>query len=160
MKKKILTLLILSIVTTSFILVIPAAISKAQQSVTANQIGFSSYPVKTTYATGEALDLTGMTVICNYSDGTSSTISDYTVYQIIDHVASNIEGVSRISRFRAENYPDGIYIEMDLVLIYGHPIKPLLREIQQKVREEVDKLTALNIKALNLVAKSLVMEHK
>lgn len=85
------------------------------------------------------------------------TISDYTVYQIIEHVTSNIEGVYRISRFRAENHPDGIYIEMDLVLIYGYRIKPLLKSIQQKVTEEVDRLTALNIKALNLVAKSLVV---
>jgi len=86
------------------------------------------------------------------------TISDYTVYQIIEHVVSKIEGVSRISRFRAENHPDGIYIEMDLILIYGYIIKPLLRKIQKDVSEEVERLTALNIKALNLVAKSLVID--
>ncbi len=88
------------------------------------------------------------------------TISDYTIYQIIEYVASSIEGVHRISRFRAENHPDGIYIEMDLVLIYGYTIKPLLRSIQEKVSEEVERLTALNIKALNLLAKSLVVEQK
>lgn len=85
------------------------------------------------------------------------TISDYTVYQIVEYVTSNIEGVSRISRFRAENHPDGIYIEMDLVLVYGYVIKPLLREIQRCVRDEVERLTALNIKSLNLVARSLVV---
>lgn len=88
------------------------------------------------------------------------TISDYTVYQIIEHVTVNIEGVHKISRFRAENNPDGIYIEMDLVLIYGYVIKPLLYEVQEKVRNEVEGLTALNIKALNVVAKSLVVEQK
>lgn len=88
------------------------------------------------------------------------TISDYTVYQIIEHVASNIDGVSRISRFRAENDPDGIYIEMDLVLYYGYEIRKLLRHIQQKIGEEVDKLTALNIKAINLTAKSLVLDPR
>ena len=88
------------------------------------------------------------------------TISDYTVYQIIEYVISNIEGVNRISRFRAENHPDGIYIEMDLALVYGYLIKPLLREVQQRVSEEVERLTALNIKTLNLVAKTLVIEQK
>jgi len=88
----------------------------------------------------------------------SYTISDYTVYQIIEYVTSNIEGVSKISRFRAENHPDGIYIEVDLVLIYGYAIKPLLLEIQKKVKDEVERLTALNIKALNLIARSLVIE--
>ncbi|MDQ2086427.1 Asp23/Gls24 family envelope stress response protein [Herbivorax sp. ANBcel31] len=88
------------------------------------------------------------------------TISDYTVYQIVEHVTSSMEGVKKISRFRAENRPDGIYIEMDLVLIYGYKIKPLLREIQKKVIDEVEKLTALNIKKLNIVAKSLAIESK
>lgn len=88
------------------------------------------------------------------------TISDYTVYQIVEYVTSNIEGVSRISRFRAENQADGIHIEMDLVLYYGYVIKPLLREVQRRVGEEVERLTAINIKSLNLVAKSLVMEPK
>lgn len=88
------------------------------------------------------------------------TISDYTIYQIIDHVTSGIDGVSRISRFRAENHPDGIFIEMDLVLFYGYVIKPLLRDIQRKVRDEVERLTALNIRSMNLTCKSLVIEQK
>lgn len=88
------------------------------------------------------------------------TISDYTVYQIIEHVVSGIEGVNRISRFRAENSPDGISIEMDLVLIFGYPIRPLLYEVQKKAKAEVERLTALNIKALNIIAKSLVVENK
>jgi uncharacterized alkaline shock family protein YloU len=88
------------------------------------------------------------------------TISDYTVYQIIEYVTSNIEGVNRISRFRAENHPDGIYIEMDLVLVYGYVIKPLLRKVQERVSEEVEKLTALNIRSMNVTAKSLVMVQK
>lgn len=87
-------------------------------------------------------------------------ISDYTVYQIVEYVTSSIEGVSRISRFRAENHADGIYLEMDLVLFYGHNLKPLLKEVQTKVKDEVEKLTALNIKSIKLVAKSLVMEPK
>ncbi|MCR4434980.1 MAG: Asp23/Gls24 family envelope stress response protein [Clostridiales bacterium] len=88
------------------------------------------------------------------------TISDYTVYQIVEYVTSNIKGVSRISRFRAENHAEGIYIEMDLVLVYGYIIRPLLREVQKRVRDEVERLTALNIKSIKLVAKSLVVEPK
>lgn len=88
------------------------------------------------------------------------TISDYTIYQIVEYVTSNVEGVSRISRFRAENHPDGIYMEMDLVLVYGYIIKPLLHKVQKRVSEEVEKLTALNIKQMNLTAKSIVLEPK
>jgi uncharacterized alkaline shock family protein YloU/adenylate kinase family enzyme len=88
------------------------------------------------------------------------TISDYTIYQIVEHVTSKIEGVNKISRFRAENHIDGIYIEMDLVLVYGCMIRPLLKEVQMKAAEEVEKLTALNIQRLDITAKSLVVENK
>ena len=88
----------------------------------------------------------------------SYTISDYTVYQIIEFVVSNIKGVHRISRFRAENYPEGIYIEIDLILVYGYALKPLMLEIRDRIKEEVERLTALNIKSLNLIARSLVLE--
>ncbi len=86
------------------------------------------------------------------------TISDYTVYQIIEYVTSKIDGVSKISRFRAENHPDGIQIELDLVLIYGFIIRDLLKEVQKKVRNEVERLTALNIIKLDVNAKSLVVD--
>lgn len=86
------------------------------------------------------------------------TISDYTVYQIIEYVVSGIQGVSKISRFRVENSPDGINIDMDLVLKYGYPIRDLLKEVQNKVKAEVEQLTALNIKTLNVVARSLVVD--
>lgn len=88
------------------------------------------------------------------------TISDYTIYQLVEYITTRIPGVSKISRFRAENRPDGVFIEMDLVLVYGCMIRPLIKEIQEKVRDEVERLTALNIKALNITVKSLVVEQK
>ncbi len=87
------------------------------------------------------------------------TISDYTIYQIVEHTVSKIEGVQRISRFRAENRPEGIYMEMDLTLVYGYTIKPLIQEVQRKAREELEHLTGLNIKAMNVTVKNLVVKQ-
>jgi uncharacterized alkaline shock family protein YloU len=88
----------------------------------------------------------------------SYTISDYTIYQIVEHVVSAIPGVNRISRFRAENTAEGIFMEIDLVLVYGYVIRPLLKEVQTRVRDEVERLTALNIKTINVYAKSIIVE--
>ena len=88
------------------------------------------------------------------------TISDYTIYQLVDYVTYKTEGVAKISRFRVEKRPDGIYIDMDIALKYGYVIKPLVQEIQAKIREEVERLTALNIKSLSITVKSIVMEPK
>ncbi len=88
------------------------------------------------------------------------TISDYTIYQITDFAMKEIPGISKVTRFRVENHPDGTYMEMDLVLFYGFPIKTLIQEVQSKVRSEVEKLTALNIKSLNIAVKSLIVPSK
>ena len=88
------------------------------------------------------------------------TISDYTVYQIVEYIVINVPGVSKISRFRVENRPDGIFMEMDLILVYGYAIRSLIQGIQLKVKDEVEKLTALNIGALNITVKSLVIEPR
>lgn len=87
----------------------------------------------------------------------SYTISDYTVYQIAEYVISKIDGVDRISRFRVENNPDGTCIELDLVLVYGYALRQLLKEVQRRVKEEVERLTALNIKSIDIAARSLVV---
>ncbi|MGE5613052.1 MAG: Asp23/Gls24 family envelope stress response protein [Bacillota bacterium] len=87
----------------------------------------------------------------------SYTISDYTIYQIVEYVVLNIKGVSKISRFRVDNRPEGAYMEMDLALVYGYKIRELIKEIQQKIVEEVERLTALNIQQINITVKSLVV---
>lgn len=51
-------------------------------------------------------------------------------------------------------------MEIDLVLKYGYPIRDLVRNLQQKVSEEIERLTALNIKQFNATVKSLVVEKK
>lgn len=88
------------------------------------------------------------------------TISDYTIYQMVEYVALQAEGVGKITRFRVEKRPDGVYIDMDLALKYGCVIKQLVKDIQMKIREEVERLTALNIKSIDVTVKSLVHEAK
>jgi Uncharacterized protein conserved in bacteria len=87
------------------------------------------------------------------------TISDYTIYQIVEYVVNNIKGVSKVSRFRAVNQSEGIFMDMDLVLVYGYAIKPLIQEIRARVKDEIEKLTALNIKTMDITIKSLVLEQ-
>lgn len=87
----------------------------------------------------------------------SYTISDYTIYQIVEYVVVNIKGVSKVSRFRVENRPEGAYMEIDLALVYGYKIRELIKEIQLRIVEEVEKLTALNIKQINITVKNLVV---
>jgi len=88
------------------------------------------------------------------------TISDYTLYQITMHVISGIKGVGKVSNFKAENGNDGVTINMDISVIYGYPIKPLLENIRKKARYEIERLTGLNIKAFNINAANIIVEDE
>jgi uncharacterized alkaline shock family protein YloU len=88
------------------------------------------------------------------------TISDYAIYQIIEYVSLQIPGVHKISRFRVDTQSEGLYVDIDLTLVYGYVIKQLLLTVQKNVSTEIEKLTSLNIIALNIVAKSLILPEK
>jgi uncharacterized alkaline shock family protein YloU len=86
------------------------------------------------------------------------TISDYAIYQICSLAVESIKGISKISRFRADKSEDTINIEMDLTMIYGYNIKGILREAQEKIGEEIEKVTTLSVNRIKLHAKNLIFE--
>ena len=88
------------------------------------------------------------------------TISDYTIYQLVEHVIGDCDGVSRITRFRAENAESGIRIEIDLVLYYGFRIPELFKNLKYKITKEVETWTSLNITSIVLTAKSLILKEE
>ena len=87
------------------------------------------------------------------------TISDYTIYQLAEHITRKCEGVSNITRFRAEKSEDGIRIEMDLVLYYGYKIPDVFRKIRGAVIREIETTTSLNVSAVCLTAKSIALKE-
>lgn len=88
------------------------------------------------------------------------TISDYTIYQIVEHIALSVPGIHSISHFIADNGTDGIHMELELVLIYGYNIKEALLAVKQKVWQEVENLTAMNIQSLMVIAGKLIVPAK
>ena len=54
------------------------------------------------------------------------------------------------------NQPMVLVLIWILVLVYGYVIKPLLNQVKMNIRNEIEKLTALNIKYIKLTAKLLL----
>lgn len=86
------------------------------------------------------------------------TISDYTIYQLVEHVTRKCDGVASITRFRAEKSEDGIRVEMDLVLYYGYNIATILKKIRDAISKEIDSMTSLNVSGVSLTVKSLSLK--
>ncbi len=83
------------------------------------------------------------------------TISDYTVFQIVERVSRDIEGIESVSRFNVKNTPSGLYIDLDLIVEYGYKIRQLLDDFKENVVYTVDKFTALNIVVFDIQVKGI-----
>lgn len=82
-------------------------------------------------------------------------ISDHAVYEMIENIALQIAGIYKVMKFRLENMLTGVVIEMDVSVNYGFYISDVLIEFQIRVKEELERLTGLNIISINILAKSL-----
>lgn len=81
-------------------------------------------------------------------------ISDRAVRQIIRFVAGNVDGVYKLTRIYVNNYPHGVVIEIDVVFKYGGILTKIIYDLQKQIKSEVEKMTSVNVLAVNVFAKS------
>jgi uncharacterized alkaline shock family protein YloU len=85
----------------------------------------------------------------------SYTISDNVFRTIIENISQNIKGIFKVQRIKVESYPDGIFIYIDVILEYGFNLIDILKELKDKCKKEIDRLTAMNVLDIQLLAKGL-----
>ncbi len=82
-------------------------------------------------------------------------ISDNVIRTIAYKVAMDMEGVYKVQRVKADSYSNGIVIYIDVILEYGYMLRDLMKEYKEKTRKEIDRLTAMNVLDIQIVAKGL-----
>lgn len=85
-------------------------------------------------------------------------ISDSAIEAIATYNAKNTEGVYRVLKVRALSVTDGVVIYIDIVVYYGVRIHEVMTNIQEKVQEDVDRLTAINVLQVNVSTKGIVTQ--
>ncbi len=85
------------------------------------------------------------------------SISDFAIYQIIEHSIKKIEGVGKINKYRFINQSEGLYIDVEITIIYGYNIREILRQIKKKVVENIENNTGLNVYSLKANVKTLIV---
>jgi uncharacterized alkaline shock family protein YloU len=88
------------------------------------------------------------------------TISDYAIYTLIENIRYRGKGISKILKFRVDNLVSGIVINMDLAVEFDQNIQKNLASFQQKIKENVEKYTGLNLISVNIVARTISVEKK
>lgn len=90
----------------------------------------------------------------------SYTISNNTLFQIANYVAAEVEGFEGITRFRVVKREDGINIEMNITVNYEYSIIDVMKEVQKKVRDQLEKLTALNLASMDITVRHIVINRE
>ncbi len=83
------------------------------------------------------------------------TISDNVLINMATHEAMKIENVQKILRINTRTTDHGVHIDMTIALSYGCYIPDVCREIQNRISENIQKYTSINIRRVNILVKNV-----
>lgn len=87
-------------------------------------------------------------------------ISDTVFRQIIEYLATKTPAIHQTNKIRIDNYPEGMFIYVEVVIVYGYNILQELHDFKQKCKREIERLTTMNVEAIDIVAKGIKMPEK
>jgi len=87
-------------------------------------------------------------------------ISDTVFRQIAEYLAKRSDAIYKVMRIRVESTPEGPNIYMEVSINFGYNILTSLKEFKEKIKKEIEKLTAMNVKEVTIVAKAINMSEE
>ncbi len=82
-------------------------------------------------------------------------ISDRVIRDLVEYAGRGIEGVSQVQRVITENASDGVSISLLLRCSYGSRLMEVGRQVQERVAQEVETMTAFNVLRVDVEIRSL-----
>lgn len=83
------------------------------------------------------------------------TISDSVFRQIIEYMADKTPAIHKILKTRVNNVGDGPYIYLEVIICYGYNLINSVQEFKQKIKKEIEQLTAMNVQEIEVVVKGI-----
>jgi len=88
------------------------------------------------------------------------TINDTTISQIALYTARQVPGIGPGGRVYIENYESGVVLKLELTVLYGISLPPVLKQVQEKVAQVIEHMTALNVLKVNIIAKNIYFNER
>ena len=88
------------------------------------------------------------------------TISDLVFRQILEYLALQTPAIHKILKTRVENFGEGAKIYMEVSIVYGFNVVDGLTEFKIKSKKDKEKLTAMNVVELDVVAKNIYVPQE
>lgn len=90
-------------------------------------------------------------------------IADNAIEDIIHIIGGKLEGVERVTSIKVRRRSDsskGIVIRVEVVLYYGVKLFAVTRQMQAKIKEKIEYMTAMQVKNVDVSIRSLAIKHK
>lgn len=87
-------------------------------------------------------------------------ISDTVFRQIIEYLSKKSEGINKVLKVRIDKYREGIYIYMEVSVLYGYNMVTILKNFKYKIIKEIENLTSMNVEDIKIIAKNIVIPEK
>ncbi len=88
------------------------------------------------------------------------TISENVFKQIIDHIVSKIPAIYKINRIRISSIDTVPTIYVEIIIWYGHSIVDTTKTLTERIRKDIDRLTAMGVSKIEIVAKGIKVPEK
>lgn len=83
------------------------------------------------------------------------TISDTVFRQILEYLCSKSSAIYRVVKTRINNYGEGPYIYIEVIVNYGYNIVEELNRFKTKCVKEIEMLTTMNVQKIEIIARSI-----
>ena len=83
------------------------------------------------------------------------TISDNVFKQIIENLANREPSIYKVVRTRVDKGELGTEIYMEVIVNYGKKIVDILHDFQVRSKKEIERLTAMNVAKIDVMAKGI-----
>ena len=82
-------------------------------------------------------------------------IADTVIKDIVRYVLSKVSSINKVTSIDVSNCDDNIYVTANVIINYIDLDKYLFPKLQEIMKEEIEKLTCMNVTKANIVIKSL-----
>lgn len=85
------------------------------------------------------------------------TISNGVISSLVAYGVGKVPGVYKVGSISITSVTGGMVIDIDITAKYGKPLHQIAREVQRRVKEEVEYMTSINVLGINVTVKGLVV---
>ncbi|MGI6065721.1 MAG: Asp23/Gls24 family envelope stress response protein [Bacillota bacterium] len=85
-------------------------------------------------------------------------IANHVISEITKYACHDIPGIDHIGKIHVDNSEHGLRLHIDSTVIFGYIIPDVLKNAQEKIKEQVEQMTSLHIISVDMHAVHLVFD--